>query len=102
MKLMRVTIDLMVEDLPDEEMQRHGDEADMSLDELPTLEQTDVREIASVLDGGLTPPGPHGIAGEVIREMLFEGTDLFVTFTSAKVVSAEWVDTDQDAQAVPS
>lgn len=98
-KTMRVTLDLTVEDLPDEEMQRHASEMDVPVEEIETLEDTGIEWIAAVLDGGITPPGPHGIACEPINEILFEGSDLFVTFTSAKVVSAEWVDGAETAAA---
>lgn len=101
-KLMRVTLDLVVEDLSDEEMRRHASEIDVPVEEIETLEDVGIEWIAAVLDGGITPPGPHGIACEAVTETLFEGSDLFVTFTSAKVVSAAWVDADESVEAVPS
>lgn len=81
---MRVVLELEVDDLPANERKSLAADMNTVPDELPGLESTTAPEAASVL-------GNCGLCGD-IAEMLFEGSDVFVTFTASRVVSAGWIE----------
>lgn len=80
-RTLRVVLLLDVEDLPDADRAQYAEWMEMPVEELPSLKDTPVEHIVSVLD--------H-ISGPVINEHLFEGSDYFVHFTDSRVLSSEW------------
>lgn len=80
-KVLRVTLDIEVEDLPDAERNRLAALACQPVEELTGLADEDAAGLAELLDFITTQGG---------NEMCFEGTDTIVQFTNVTVVSANF------------
>lgn len=80
-KILRVTLDIAVEDLSDVERDNLARLCTQDVTELPTLEDASADELAELLEG---------IATEGHNEMWFAGTDVFASFTHVTIVSADF------------
>ena len=94
MKKLLVTLVLEVEDLPDDELERHAAEADLTLGDLQDgrLSTLSAASIAAQLNGCIDGAYPSGIASEGANQMLFEGSDLFVRFATAEILTAAFIE----------
>ena len=80
-KLLIVTMQIEVDDLPDDE---RAEEASLSLshiDDLPTLEEADEWEVAGCVSDAIDT-----------SEEIFSGSDMFVRIIETKVLNAEWAE----------
>jgi len=82
-KILRVTLDITVEDLDDKEREQFARDATMEVEELSTLEDYEPDSLANLLDC---------LEGEGTNNLIFEGTDYFAKFTAVDVVSAQFKD----------
>lgn len=85
---LKVTLTLVVDDLPLAEREEIAAAADHGPDSLPSLadyvEDADgAREITRVLES---------IGAKGVNDILFEGEDIFVCFAEARVSDATWGD----------
>lgn len=92
MKTLLVTMRLQVEDLPDDQLQKLAADMDVPLTDLDDgrLAALSAEGIAGQLNGCIVGAYPGGIASEGANEMLFEGSDLYIRFVTAEIVSAAW------------
>jgi hypothetical protein len=80
MKTLRVVLEIDVDDMSEKERWEIIN-GGMYEEDVKTLADTTAGQAASVLDR---------LSGEVVTEMLFEGSDIFVKFTESRVIEAKW------------
>lgn len=82
MKTLRVTLDIDVDDLSKDQRKILAKEQECKERDLPTLADAEAQDLAYLLIDGI---------GTETSEEMFAGSDLYVRFTDAIVVTAEWL-----------
>lgn len=79
---LRVTIDLEVEDISDEQRVNLAEDSEMEPEDFPKL--------VDIPPMGLGTLIAEALQFKEVNKEIFDGTSIFANFTSAVVVSAKW------------